>query len=592
MTEFSAFSYLSLGALPAGDDGKRRFRVWAPAAKNLQLALFREAEPTVHDLQPEGHGYLISEPVTAPAGTRYGFYRNGKRDKLYPDPASRYQPDGVHGPSEVVDLSPPVVTNWRGRRLPGSVIYELHVGTFTQEGTFRAAIGRLDYLRDLGVNVLEIMPLNQTPGDRNWGYDGVLPFALFRAYGRPEDFRDFIAAAHHRGIAVLVDVIYNHLGPEGNYLPQFFPVFTEQHHTPWGAAINFDDRQADGVRNYWLQNVRLWLEEYGADGLRIDAVHAIKDYSAEHFLESLSREADAIGRRQDRDIILIAECDLNAPRYILPRDHGGYGMSGQWVDEFHHALHGIVTGETRGYYEDFGTVEHLARALRNGYVYTGQYSVHRQRNFGVPPRADLYPAQFVVFLQNHDQVGNRMIGDRLIENVSEDKYLLAAATYLLSPFTPLIFMGEEYGERNPFPYFVHHGDEALIEAVRKGRAAEFAAFQHDGHTVPDPQAEETFRSAKLSWRENPRIARLYREALHLRAAAPTDFSFADISVDQAGPLITWTVTGSPHLHCANFGNEPLSVEVAGEVLLHTNGASRTAALLQLPPWGFATLATS
>ena len=540
-----------------------------------------------YPLRDEGHGYRISDEVQAPVGSRYGFYLDGKHKKRYPDPASRYQPEGVHGWSEIVELTPLPDKGWKGHSLAESVIYEMHIGTFTPEGTLRAAIGKLDYLRDLGVNTLEVMPLNQTPGDRNWGYDGVKNFALFRAYGRPEDLRAFIDAAHERGIAVLIDVIYNHLGPEGNYLPKFFPIFTDKHHTPWGEAINFDDSQADGVRNYWLQNVRMWLEDYGADGLRIDAVHAIKDYSATHFLEELSIIADDIGKRQGRQVITIAECDLNAPRFIRSRADGGYGMSGQWVDEFHHALHVLLTGETRGYYEDFGSVETLAKALHDGYVYTGQFSRHRGRNFGVEADERVRPAQMVVFLQNHDQVGNRMVGDRILSSIGKDKYLLGAATYLLSPFTPLLFMGEEYGEQNPFPYFVHHGDDWLIEAVRKGRAAEFAAFQEEGDTVPDPQSEDTFASARLSWDKDEEIFNFYRDALRLRSAAPKDVAFTDISVDHSGKLITWTVRNSPYLCCANFGDKALDIEVSGDLLLQSNGATVTGGMLHLPAWGFA-----
>lgn len=583
------FPYLPLGPLPAGGDGRRRFRVWAPLPREVQLVVRAGDRQSVHPMSSEGYGYLLSEELEAPAGTRYGFYLDGDTKKRYPDPASRYQPLGVHEWSEVVDFPRPEPGNWRGRSLDDAIIYELHVGTFTPEGTFRAAMERLDDLQDLGVNVLELLPLNQTPGDRNWGYDGVSNFALFRAYGRPEDFQAFIQAAHARGIAVLVDVVYNHLGPEGNYLPQFFPVFTDKHHTPWGQAINFDDRHADGVRNYWLQNVRMWLADYGADGLRIDAVHAIKDYSAKHFLQEVSEWVGEIGREQQRELITIAECDLNAPRFIRSLADGGYGMSGQWVDEFHHALHALLTGESRGYYEDFGTLDHLVRALRDGYVYTGQYSPHRGRNFGVATDGGIDPAQLVVFLQNHDQVGNRMIGDRILANVGQDKYLLGAGTYLLSPFTPMIFMGEEYGEENPFPYFVHHGDEALIEAVRKGRAAEFAAFQHHGESVPDPQDEATFRSACLTWQRETDIHAFYRKALHLRAGAPKGGSFRNISVDRAGTLVTWTVAGRPFVCCANFGNNDLDIEIDGEVLLESNGATSVDGRLHLPGWGFAAL---
>lgn len=594
----TAFPYLPLGPLTPDTDGRRRFRIWAPKAEGAELALIEGEQPRRFKLRDEGHGYLVSEPILAPSGTLYGFYLEAGNNKLYPDPASRRQPKGVHGPSEVVDFDEAEFGDWHGRTMEGAVIYEVHLGTFTAEGTLSAAIGKLDYLRDLGVNTIELMPLNQTPGDRNWGYDGVLPFALFRAYGEPDDLRKFIDRAHERGMAVIVDVIYNHLGTEGNYLDKFFPVFTEHHHTPWGPAINFDDLQADGVKNYWLQNVKMWLEAYGADGLRIDAVHAIKDYSATHFLEHIAMVAEKIGEEQHREIILIAECDLNAPRYVRSLLQGGYGMSGQWVDEFHHALHTLLTGEQIGYYEDFGEVQQLGRALRDGYVYTGQYSHHRGRNFGTDdylpwsdaPRVQLKPSQFVVFLQNHDQVGNRMMGDRLLETVGRDKYLLGAATYLLSAFTPMIFMGEEYGETNPFPYFVHHGDPGLIEAVRKGRAAEFAAFQQGGQTVPDPQAEETFNSAILSWREDADILGFYKSALQLRAATPSTDTFNDLTIDQEGKLIAWSSSGRLYTCFGNYGNEPLAVATdLEEILLQSNGATLADGLLQLPPWGFAAI---
>lgn len=580
------FPYLAIGPLTVNSSGQRQFRVWAPRPRQIQLVILRDGRPEVHPLRPEGLGYYLSEFIPAPAGTRYGFYLNGKSEKLYPDPASRFQPEGVHGPSEVVDLKPGKATgSYPGRSLKEAIIYELHIGTFTTAGTFDAAIDRLDYLAELGINVIELMPLNQTPGDRNWGYDGVLPFAVFKAYGGPPGLRNFLEAAHRRGIAVLIDVIYNHLGPEGNYLAEFFPVFTDQHRTPWGPAINFDDRQADGVRNYWLQNVRMWLQDYGADGLRIDAVHAIKDYSAEHFLSELSGVADEIAAGQNRELILLAECDLNAPRFIRSRQDGGYGLSGQWVDEFHHALHALLTGETRGYYEDFAGIEQLAKALREGYVYTGQYSPHRQRNFGRPAREHLDPHQLVVFLQNHDQVGNRMIGDRLSVNLTREKYLLGAGTYLLSPFTPLIFMGEEYGERHPFPYFVQHGDEQLIEAVRKGRAAEFAAFQTKDQSVPDPQAEQTFESAKLSWQPDDVVFEFYRKAIELRKAARR-LSFAGIDVHQEGNLLSWSF-GHPSLRAyANFGDEPVELARGQRVRLSNGAGGLAGKLQQLPAWGF------
>ena len=587
------FPHLTLGPLPPDQHQKRRFRVWAPKPKRIELVV----AGNVHQLQPEGWGYFISDPIPAPAGTRYHFRLNNE-DKIYPDPAGRLLPDGVHAASAIEDDAASfgggdpnvsqVQRGWNGIPLSEAVIYELHIGAFTEAGTFDGAVEKLDYLHELGINCIELMPLAQTPGDRNWGYDVVAPFAVARAYGGPAGLRRFIKAAHDRGIAVLIDVIYNHLGPEGNYLPAFMPVFTKDHKTPWGSAINFDREHSDGVRNYYLQNVRMWLEDYGADGLRLDAVHAIKDYSAEHFLESLSAEADRIAREQNREIILLAECDLNAPRFIKPREQGGYGLTGQWVDEFHHALHALLTGENLGYYEDFGALSHLAAALRTGYVYTGQYSQHRKRNFGVDPGSHrLSPGQFTVFLQNHDQVGNRMIGDRLSVQLDQDQYLLAAATYLFSPFVPMLWMGEEWGETRPFPYFVHHGDEGLIDAVRKGRAREFAAFQRPGVSVPDPQGEATFASAKLSWPEATDVLAFYQSALHLRPRRPERFDQIEVTVIPNANALSWTWSGWSATAYANYSNQTVEIPTNGVLALQTNGAKINNSILLLPAFGFA-----
>jgi len=369
---------------------------------------------------------------------------------------------------------------------------------------------------------------------RNWGYDGVFPFAVQHSYGGVDGFRRLVHSAHQRGIAVVVDVVYNHLGPEGNYLPRYGPYFTDKYCTPWGSAVNFDDAWSDGVRNYFLQNARMWLEDYHADGLRLDAVHAIKDFSAIPFVQQLKELATEIGRRTGRHKMLLAELDLNDPRYIHPVAKGGYGLDGQWTDEFHHSLRALMTGERNAYYEDFGEIGQLEKAFRNTYVYDGVYSPYRKRVFG--GQADGCPYdQFVVFAQNHDQVGNRAFGDRLTEHLSVAQLKLAAATVLLSPYVPLLFMGEEYGERNPFPFFADFSDPALIKAVREGRAAEFEGFLAKGttggaaagstlpdpeSTLPDPEAKETFERAVLSWKIEDGLLEYYKELIRLRKTRP------------------------------------------------------------------------
>lgn len=408
------------------------------------------------------------------------------------------------------------------------VIYELHTGSFSNSHDFEGIIQKLDYFGDLGINTLELMPLGQFPGDRNWGYDGVFPFAIQNSYGGLRGFQNLVNAAHAKGIAILVDVVYNHFGPEGNHLAQYGPYFTDKYHTPWGNAVNFDDAWSDGVRNYFLQNVRMWLEDYHVDGLRLDAVHAIKDNSAVHFIRHLKEQVLEIERKTDRKKELIAEIDLNDPRYIDPVEDRGYGLDGQWVDEFHHALHALLTRERNAYYEDFGELSHLERAFRDTYVYNGKYSSHRKRTFGTSADNNPY-SQFVVFAQNHDQIGNRAEGDRLTQCLSLEQLKLAAATVLLSPYTPLLFMGEEYGERNPFPFFVSFTDPTLVEAVRKGRMAEFPGFAAD-HELPDPQATATFQQAILSWNYQERtdkpenfhstLYRFYRFLIAFRKIRP------------------------------------------------------------------------
>ena len=470
--------------------------VWAPFLNSIDLEIM-EPEPAVVPLEVDDRGYWHATTDLLKEGSLYYFnLGNGRRR---PDPASRFQPQGVHGPSQVVSPDQLRWTDglWSGIAPRDMIIYELHTGTFTPEGTFESAIPRLDYLKEVGVNAIEIMPVAQFPGSRNWGYDGVYPFATQESYGGASGLVTLVEACHRRGIAVILDVVYNHMGPEGNYLEEFGPYFTEKYKTPWGKAVNFDDAHSDEVRNYFIQNALMWLRDFHVDALRLDAVHAIKDLGARHFLQELSEETKKLSEELGVKKYLIGECDLNDARYILPPKKGGYGLDAQWNDEFHHALHTLITDERTGYYEDFGEISHLESAYKDTFVYSGQYSPHRKRTFGGLAENTTYD-QFVVFSQNHDQVGNRMLGKRLTQLVSFEALKLAAGAVFISPNIPLLFMGEEYGEKNPFLYFVSHTDENLVAAVREGRRNEFKDF-HGEAEAPDPQSPETFTRSKLSW---------------------------------------------------------------------------------------------
>jgi maltooligosyltrehalose trehalohydrolase len=476
------------------DDDSKAFTVWAPLCTSIDLTLHESKKS--FPMKKDGRGYwsLLLDHIDE--GTLYSFQLD--HDQIFPDPASRWQPQGVHGPSAFVNKKYSWTdSQWKGLALGNMIIYELHVGTFTTQGTFDGVISKLSYLKELGINAIELMPLAEFPGNRNWGYDGVYPFAVHDSYGGAVGLKRLVNEAHIIGIAVILDVVYNHQGPEGNYLNAYAPYFTDKYKTFWGSAINFDDAWCDGVRNFYWQNALQWLDEFHIDGLRLDAVHAIWDVSANHFIQELKRKVVALEEESGCKKILIAEFDLNNPRYINPTSKGGYGLDGQWIDEFHHALHALVTEETNGYYEDFGDASHLIKSLKDSYVYTGQYSVHRKKEFGVLPEGNPY-TQFVVFSQNHDQIGNRLLGDRLTAKLSFEGLKIVAATVLLSPHVPMLFMGEEYGEKNPFQYFVSHTDKTLVEMVRKGRKEEFAYFGWKDE-VPDPQAVETFENCKLSW---------------------------------------------------------------------------------------------
>ncbi|MFS8889132.1 malto-oligosyltrehalose trehalohydrolase [Synechococcus sp. R55.1] len=487
-----------MGAYPLGS-GCYHFSVWAPLVEQVELKLLSPVQRCFTLVRDE-QGYWQGEVDGIPPGPVDYLYRLHTQAGVVerPDPASRCQPYGVHGPSRVVDPRFDWQDQgWKGIPLSQWILYELHVGTFTLEGTFAALIPRLPELVELGVNVLELMPVAQFPGERNWGYDGVYPYAVQTSYGGAAGFKALVNACHQLGLAVILDVVYNHLGPEGNYLRDFGPYFTDKYHTPWGDALNFDDRYSDGVREFFLQNAEYWLEEFHLDGLRLDAVHAIYDFSAYPFLQELAEQVDALEARTGRPRVLIAESDLNDVRLITPREQGGYGLDAQWCDDFHHSLHTLLTGEKTGYYQDFGELEHLAKAYRESYVYSGQYSCYRARRHG-NSAVGRPGSQFVVCIQNHDQVGNRRLGERLSQLTSFEGLKLAAAALLLAPMLPLLFMGEEYGEVAPFLYFVSHGDPDLVEAVRQGRRREFSAFAWQGEP-PDPQAEETFLRSKLNW---------------------------------------------------------------------------------------------
>jgi maltooligosyltrehalose trehalohydrolase len=502
-------------------DGLCHFCVWAPHVTEIEVQLI---SPKVErlPLKKDDMGYHRGASENLRPGSRYVYRLDGGTQR--PDPASRFQPEGVHGPSEVVDATFPWEDkDWNGRALHDVVIYELHVGAYTQEGSFDAVISHLQDLIDLGVTAVEIMPVGQFPGNRNWGYDGVYPFAVQNSYGGPQGLKRLVNACHRIGLAVILDVVYNHLGPEGNYFADFAPYFTERYKTPWGPALNFDGPHSDEVRHFFIENARYWVSEFHIDALRLDAVHAILDHSPRPFLEELGAEIHQLAGDLNRRVYLMPESAANDARLIRSRERGGYGLDAVWSDDFHHALRTLLTGEQSGYYQDYGELRHLVEAYREGFAYSGAYSRFRKRRHGSSAK-DIPAKRFIVFSQNHDQVGNRPRGDRLIDNACFEALKVAAATVILSPFIPLIFMGEEYAETAPFPYFISHSDAALIEAVRRGRREEFAAFPWQGE-IPDPQDEATFLQAKLhhNARESDRhrvLCDFYRELFRLRKSIP------------------------------------------------------------------------
>lgn len=505
-----------LGATPLST-GECKFLVWAPHADSVKLRILSPVSRSISMKRlPRGYFELVIE-VEAPCQYLYDLGGNGT--KMRPDPASRFQPEGVHGPSELrpKDGFSWTDAGWRGLLLREIVFYEVHVGTFTPEGTFDAIIPRLRELKDLGVTAIELMPVAQFPGMRNWGYDGVFPFCVQNSYGGPSGLKRLVDASHKEGLCVALDVVYNHLGPEGNYLADFGPYFTDRYRTPWGQALNYDGEWSDEVRRFFTENALYWIRDFHIDMLRLDAVHAIVDTSAKPFLRELNRAVQAAAN--GRTIHLIAECDRNDIRTVQPPDRGGYSFAAQWNDDFHHAVHAVLTNETAGYYQDFGRVSQIAKSLTSGYVYQGEYSKYRRKSHGSESKG-VSGEHLVVFTQNHDQIGNRMNGERLIHLLNLEAAKVAAGVMLLSPFLPLIFMGEEYGETSPFLYFVSHQDPDLIQAVRQGRTGEFKAFGWR-QEPPDPQDKATFLRSKLHWQlqreeQHKQLREFYAKLLELR----------------------------------------------------------------------------
>ncbi len=495
--------------------------VWSPNAKKAAIQLLHLGREL--PLSKEQYGYWHTQTTELKEGSLYKIILDDK-DPL-PDPASVYQPEGVHGPSSVVDLRTFKWTddNWNNLDLPEYLLYELHTGTFSPEGDFVGIESKLDYLISLGITAIEIMPVAQFPGNRNWGYDGVFPYAVQNSYGGPKALQHLVNTCHQKGLAVVLDVVYNHVGPEGNYFNEYGPYFTEKYNTPWGNAVNFDDAGSDPVRHYFTENVLMWFRDFHIDALRMDAVHAIKDFNPNHILAQVKAKVDELEAETGKRHYLIVECDLNDTRFINKLDKAGFGMDSQWIDEFHHALRVTAGGEQTGYYSDFNGIVDLAKSYNDAYVYDGQYSPHRDKSFGVKA-TDNSGEQFVVFSQNHDQVGNRMLGERSSELFSTEMQKLMAGAVLTAPYLPMLFMGEEYSEPNRFMYFVSHTDPELAEAVRKGRKKEFAAFHAEGE-APDPTDEETFINSKLQWnliKQQPHQTMLdfYQKLIALRKSLP------------------------------------------------------------------------
>jgi maltooligosyltrehalose trehalohydrolase len=550
-----------------------QFRVWAPEKEEMLLHVVAPFN-TEFTMQKNEQGYFTVDVSTEEKNLQYFFKPGGKKD--FPDPASQHQPQGVHGPSQTINHSAYKWndSNWNGLPLHELILYELHVGLFTPEGTFEAIIPRLDELKAVGINALELMPVTQFPGDRNWGYDGVYPYAVQNSYGGPQGLKKLVDACHQKGIAVFLDVVYNHLGPEGNYFREYGPYFTNQYCTPWGDALNYDGEWSDGVRDFFSDNAIYWFEHYHIDGLRCDAIHAVFDNGAVHFWELVHQKKTELEQKTGKQFHLIAESDLNSPKVVKTPDQGGYGFDAQWLDDFHHALDVFIIPRDRKRYYDFETIEQVAKAYSDGFVHSGEWVKFRKRKHGASS-AGVPGNKFIVFNQNHDQVGNRADGRRLCMLVNFERVKLAAAVILLSPYIPMLFMGEEYADDSPFFYFVSHSDEELIKAVQQGRQKEFQEFGFDGN-VPDPQDEHTFLQSKICWGKrkeahHPIILRWHQKLIQLRKelAPLQNFEKKDLHVqvlnDKALALFRHTPGMEEQLVCLfNFSKEEVPFQLPAE----------------------------
>ncbi|MGF9662680.1 malto-oligosyltrehalose trehalohydrolase [Arthrobacter crystallopoietes] len=567
-----------------------RFDVWAPRAESLELV----AAGRQYAMQrADGGWWRLPEDAAVPAGeVDYG-YRIDNADKPLADPRSRRQPDGVHGLSRTFDPAQHSWTDagWRSPGLNGGVIYELHVGTFTPEGTLDAAAEKLEYLAELGVDHVELLPVNAFNGTHNWGYDGVLWYAVQESYGGPAAYQRFVDAAHRQGIGVIQDVVYNHLGPSGNYLPQFGPYLAAAGANPWGDSINLDGPESDEVRRYIVDNALMWFRDFHVDGLRLDAVHALHDERAVHILEELSAATEACAAELGKPLFLVAESDLNNPRMIEPRTRNGLGLDGQWSDDFHHAVHVNLTGETSGYYADFASLGALAKVLTGGFFHDGSYSSFRHRHHGRPINKEHVTArQLVVCTQNHDQIGNRAAGDRLSATLDYGSLALAAVLNLTSPFTPMLFMGEEFAASTPWQFFTSHPEPELGEATSQGRLREFERMGWDPAAVPDPQDESTFTNSKLRWSEvedgdHARLLQLYRELIRLRRQEPelTSADLQAVAVDFDEDR-RWLLLRRGRVTVAfNFAEDERRIEAGpGRLLLATDPDAKLDGVLSLP----------